>query len=158
MATGAVLAATLGGATAATSTAPHGWPRAAAGINASDITTGQTLRLVSREDRFRVIDVGRRGESPGDYVVFEETLLNTSGAVIGRDSARCMGEVRTFRCDGTFLIYGKGKIEVSGSFFPRDEATIAVTGGTGRYQNVRGQARITGGTAHTTNFTFSLIP
>lgn len=154
---GGLAIGTLGGAAATNAAMPHGWPQSAR-PSAPDITTGQTLKIVAHYERFRAIDVGRTGDSPGDYNVFEETLRDQSGAVIGSDSARCMNIVMSYRCDATFAFRGKGTIEVSGSFIAPAPLTLAVTGGTGAYQNVRGQARITGGSGNNTDFTFSLIP
>lgn len=122
-----------------------------------NITGAQRLVFVARTARGGGVDTGARGDSPGDYFVFEDRLTNAAGARIGSDSARCMLVVLTIRCDGTFFIDGRGTVEVSGSFTPKSSA-MAVTGGTGDFRNVRGQARITGSTDTTTDFVLSLLP
>lgn len=158
VATGGVLVAALGGGASAAGDKRVGWPKAGASGVSAEITTGKTLHLITTEDAGRNIDVGPRGVSPGDYAVFEETLRNEAGKVVGRDSARCMLMVTTYRCDATFRINGKGNIEVAASFFQGGGATLAVTGGTGTYQNARGQARIVNDSGSGTHFVFTLLP
>lgn len=104
---------------------------------------GQTLLLVTEEVRSAGVDVGRRGESPGDFFMFEERLYDRSGSrVVGRDSVRCEVRIRTFSCEGTILVNGRGKIHVAGALFgPRDNV-VPVTGGTGHFSGVGGELSV----------------
>jgi len=96
-----------------------------------DTTTSKTIRLVAHQDAFKVIDVGRRGFSPGDYFVFEETLRNRDpGQVVGHDSVQCTVNFTTFMCAGTLSLNGKGNVEISGAISEHGKQLIAVTGGT----------------------------
>jgi hypothetical protein len=56
--------------------------------------------------------------------------------------AQTLGE-----CPGTATFIGKGKISILGSFLvpphPGQSWTVAVTGGTNRFRNVRGQLKVT---------------
>ncbi len=139
----------IGSATATTAGAAiHGWPGGTgsatatiASVKADAARTGSTvLLLYAHTVRHASIDVGGDGFGPGDYFMFEEQLSYTpGGAVIGRDSVRCTAGPRSFICDATMQILGKGKITVYGAFFSQNDTQIAVTGGTGRYQAVGGQ-------------------
>ncbi len=159
---GGLLTAGLGSATAS-SDSKHGWRLAGASSAAdgvsSDITTAKTIRLVAHEEAFKLIDVGRRGFSPGDYFVFEETLRDRdSGQVVGHDSVQCTVNFTTFMCAGTLSLNGKGNVEISGAISEHGKQLLAVTGGTERYQNARGQLRVGGGSGNTTNLTLQLLP
>lgn len=77
--------------------------------------TRHVAKLTTQQKRFRVIDVGPNGHSPGDYVLFEESVSDRSGMRIGSNSVRCMTIIPTTKCDGTFAITGKGTINVAGS-------------------------------------------
>ena len=153
-------------ATAGGSGAVRSWSTAlgAAGVTAAAapeqpaISGAPTLRFSSRSVRFGNVDTGATGDSPGDYTVFEEILTNAGGDRIGRSSARCMLIVRSVRCDATFDITGRGTYEVSQSFFANGDPTLAVTGGTRDFRNVRGQARIVGGSGATTDWVVDLLP
>lgn len=137
-----------GSAASAGDSGLRGWPgskaSAAGEVSAAAEKAGgrHTLVIYTRELRGAGVDVGRRGESPGDYFVFEEAAYNRSGKRIGADSVRCMLMVRTFRCDGTIRIWGTGKIDVSGSFFWERDNRIPITGGTGRYAGAGGTLRV----------------
>lgn len=158
---GGLLTAGLGSATASSGSA-QGWRMAGASSAdavSPDITTSKTIRLVAHQDAFKVIDVGRRGFSPGDYFVFEETLRNRdSGQVVGHDSVQCTVNFTTFMCAGTLSLNGKGNVEIYGAISEHGKQLIAVTGGTERYQNARGQLRVGGGSGNTTNLTLQLLP
>ncbi len=159
---GGLLTAGLGSATAS-SDSKHGWRLAGASSAAdgvsSDITTAKTIRLVAHEDAFKLIDVGSRGFSPGDYFVFEETLRDRdSGRVVGRTSVQCTVNFTTVMCRGTLSFTGKGNVEVSGAVTEGGKDVIAVTGGTESYQNARGQLRVGAVSGRNTNLTLQLLP
>lgn len=99
----------------------------------------QTIKVREVQTRGRYIDVGPQGESPGDYFVFEGRLLQ-KGEQVGRDSGRCLAGVRTFTCEATASLDGRGKIVVGGTLFTdQRDFRLAVTGGTGAYKDARGQ-------------------
>lgn len=124
-----------------------GWPQARTTSSLSAVQQraergggGRTLIFVSEEVRAAEIDINEDGFGPGDFFMFEERLFNSRGnKQVGRDSVRCELVIRTFGCYGTMLHRGKGKIEVSGRLFGPRDLRLAVTGGTGDYQDVGGQ-------------------
>ena len=119
------------------------WPVAAAPGAARKATVvarargDEVIRVREIQSRGRYVDVGRQGENPGDYVIFESRLL-MDGDQVGRDSVRCVLGFRTFACDGSFLFAGRGKIVISGSLFnDQGDFRLPVTGGTGAFKDAR---------------------
>ena len=107
--------------------------------------TDQAITLIGEEVRSRFVDVGAEGFSPGDMIFFEERLYNESQTkVVGKSSLRCQAGVRTFLCDATNRLEGRGKIVVSGAFFGRHDNVLAVTGGTRKFKGVGGAFQVYG--------------
>jgi hypothetical protein len=166
--TGAVIAGSESaapGSTGGTSARAHdGWPVS------SDLSTSQAVgkaRAAAREDggtflrfvevstRFQFVDVGAPDQSPGDYLLFESGIYTPRGDRVGRDSVRCVNGIRTFACDGTVQLFGRGKIVVSGAFFG-DDTQIAITGGTREFRNAGGQLFAVDQPDGTTDLVFQL--
>ncbi len=111
-------------------------------LAASSATQGRTLTLVTRPLRDADVDVPPRGFSPGDFFVFEEAVFNRNANRVGEDSGRCEVGLRTFTCEATVSINGKGKIRIAGALFDRHDSTFPVTGGTGRYNTAAGSLTV----------------
>jgi hypothetical protein len=104
----------------------------------------KVLTFLEIEQRGAFVDVGDSGESAGDYFLFESRLMSKDGSkLLGRDSGKCTLGVRTFICDATAQVFGKGKITVYGAFFAEADTRIAITGGTGAYREAAGQLTVT---------------
>ena len=94
----------------------------------------------------------------GDYFLFESRLMRPStGDVVGVDSGKCMIGIRTFVCDATARINGKGKIVVAGALFSENDGVIAITGGTGAYREAAGQLFVKDLPNGDTRLTFVLV-
>lgn len=126
-----------------------GWPKAASaasrgagpstGSDDHGTDRGRTLRLIGHVEEQVVLDFGDTGPGPGDAFLFEESLRDRQGRVVGRNSVRCQVAVTSQRCEGTFSITGRGSIEVAGGVFDEDQAPVlAVTGGTGDFTGFGG--------------------
>jgi hypothetical protein len=85
-----------------------------------------------------------------------ESALSQGGERVGRDVVKCTLGIRTFLCDATGQIAGRGKITVSGAFFG-GETQIAVTGGTGDFQDARGELFAVDQPDGTTRLIFHLV-
>ena len=106
---------------------------------------------------------------PGDYFLFKERLTNSAGTRVGTDNIICTVHFPFVQnrfgilCEGTFTFSGRGGIErgtisVEGVLVYRagvHSFALAVTGGTGHYQNVRGEVHVP---AEGNSLTFHLIP
>jgi hypothetical protein len=114
------------------------------------LTGPGTIRITSREVSETRVDVGQKGLSPGDMDVLREQIFNTriTPKAIGHAELVCVYTVKTSRnCQGTFFL-PKGKIVVAGPVFYRQLYELAVIGGTGLYDNVRGSVTVTTTSSH----------
>jgi hypothetical protein len=118
---------------------------AGAAVAASQLTGPGTIRITSREVATTRVDIGKKGLSPGDLDIVREELFNTriTPKPIGHAEIICTYTVKTSRnCQGTFFL-PKGKIVVAGPIYYRQLYELAVIGGTGLYDNVRGSVTAT---------------
>ncbi len=92
---------------------------------------------------------------PNDGFIITGNLFDKrTGKQIGTDVFYCLeaggvpsaGSQTMGECPGTASFIGKGTVSVLGSFLvpprPGQSWTVAVTGGTNRYRNVRGQLKV----------------
>jgi hypothetical protein len=126
-------AATLGalapdGATSGAARAPRGAER---------------IVLVERGGQFTFVDTDQSGdESVGDMILGNPRLENRGGHTVGRLRFTCQlnfGE--TLQCQATATLFGRGTIEIAGTFTPRNDR-LAVTGGTGEFADAGGEVRV----------------
>jgi hypothetical protein len=150
---GAALAL-LAGTTAAVSVASA----SAAPKNAAADSV-KVLHLISHQKSLQVIDVGKRGPSPGDQVI-ETTLDFQHGAPVDRSVINCVDITVSKRgfdvlCHGA-MIFKNGQVEIQGETNFHTPFTVAVIGGTGAYQNVGGQLTAVRTIPHTTTDVLTL--
>jgi hypothetical protein len=91
------------------------------------------------------IDNGRKGRSVGDEEISRELLYNKrlTPKAIGHAELVCTSTGgKSANCNGTFFL-PKGKIVVSGPRTFQEIFEVAVIGGTGFYDNVRGTLTVT---------------
>ena len=103
------------------------------------------IRITATENLFTRIDTGARGPSPGDMEITRYRLFNKRirRKPIGHAQLVCTLTGQNFRqCSGTYILPA-GKITVSGAFIFRGLYDLAVTGGTARYNNVKGMLTVT---------------
>ena len=121
---------------------------------------GETLHLVERATGEQVVDLGAKGDSPGDLLVFSNPLYDAANAkATGSSNGYCVRTVvgKTWQCSWTMQVEG-GQLAVAGTDPDHGDADFAIVGGTGRYAGARGSlkvhARDAGNTAY--DFTVSL--
>ncbi len=104
-----------------------------------------TIRVTTRAIKQQVVDRGPPGRGVGDLVVTRLLLYNKGIRVkaIGHADLVCTYTTRYARqCTGTYSL-PKGKIVVAGAFEYPQFHELAVVGGTGLYNNVRGTLTVT---------------
>ena len=80
------------------------------------------------------------GDSAGNILTFANEVFNSSNTKkAGTDQGYCVRiEVgKSWECNWTTFLPG-GQITVEGPFLDTGDSTLAITGGTGAYRNVRG--------------------
>jgi hypothetical protein len=128
------------------------------------------LRFLDVEDKFEFIDLGEpaKGEEdlgPGDMFVAEDILRNRADTkTLGTLAAKCTNLVTPglVHCEATAIL-SSGTIEFAGTIDFAEEPTgplfVAVTGGTERFENVVGEAKLGDEVRPgATVFTVELIP
>jgi len=118
----------------------------------------ETLVIIQSLPRQQLVDLGDPGPSPGDLLVFASTLANQAGTPIGDLHIACTQNFdQVAVCVGIFNLPRRGKLSVDASpVFPNPTVGM-VTGGTGEFQNVRGEAHIDPQPDGTTKITFHLL-
>jgi len=103
---------------------------------------------------------GTAGDDAGNILTFANDVFNAADTrKVGTDQGSCVRVVvgKSWECNWTTFL-PKGQITVEGPFYDTHDSVMAVTGGTGRYANVRGSMELksrAGGTEF--DFIFHLI-
>lgn len=126
----------------------------AAGLVAAD-NGGSDLALTSLTDQYKQIDLTPKGDSLGDSFVFSDKLYLDSGSdQVGTTDGVCVltrlnkdKKSLSQQCVLTFSL-PKGQLTAQGvirfsTANAKDEFPIAITGGTGSYDNAGGEAHVT---------------
>ena len=105
----------------------------------------ETLTVRWEQVGFKAVDLGPKGDSPGDFFLFSQKWRNEAGTrVIGRALARCEIGLPPSRrtCEVTGNLDGRGKIRMGGTFFGEQDLTGVITGGTGDFLGVGGEVQL----------------
>ena len=120
-----------------------------------------TLTFVEHAATDTPIDTGEKGDSTGDLLTFANEVFDAQDKKkVGSDSGWCIRVVagKSYECFWT-LTLADGQITVEGPFLDAGDSVVAVTGGTGKYEGVRGEmalhARDAKGSAY--DFKYSLM-
>jgi hypothetical protein len=126
-------------------------------------TGSQAIRLVARQVSAALVPVpGQTGHQlvSGDQLVFTGSLTR-NGASYGHDAIHCViVRAADAICVGAFQLPG-GQLTIAadaGNVNSHGSKTVAVTGGTGRYQGARGQLTVKDRSDTVSVDTFQLIP
>jgi hypothetical protein len=131
---------------------PKGWSSSGQSVSIQSHEGGQTIRVREVPLNEKFINVDGRGLQPGDYVVFREALVRNGrrvGILLGNCTVQFPTNRRVFtiQCDASATLSGRGEITAAGraqfSQNAAPDATLAITGGTGHFQNVRGEVHLT---------------
>jgi hypothetical protein len=129
--------ALLAGTTAAMSIAS-----ASAAPKAAATDSVKVLHLISHDTSVKVVDIGKKGPSPGDEVI-ETTVDFQNGQRVDRSVVNCVlitiiARAQDVLCHGD-LAFADGQVQFQGETNFHTPFSVAVTGGTGAYQRVGGQ-------------------
>jgi hypothetical protein len=104
-----------------------------------------TISITDSESKHLYVDLGVSGRSPGDIDVYSVLLYNKriTPKSIGHAGMVCTAvSARSQSCNATYFL-PRGEIVVSGVISSRLIYILAVVGGTGLYNNVRGTLTVT---------------
>lgn len=111
----------------------------------SSLTSPGTIKVTTRVVSQDRVDRGPRGRGAGDLLVTRQLLYNRgiTPKAIGHSDVVCTYTSSYSRqCSGTYTL-PRGKIVVMGAINFRQFHELAVIGGTGLYDNVRGSMTVT---------------
>jgi hypothetical protein len=114
------------------------------GLDSRAATGPEFIRISDRQFAYSRVDNGVRGRSPGDQEIIFDKLFNRRITPKPIGSARFLctfttGRTRT--CIATFDL-PKGEVVAAGTVRYRQFYDLAITGGTGLYDNARGTLTI----------------
>ena len=104
----------------------------------------ETITLVERATSDTVVDLGAKGDSAGDVLAFANDVYDKDNAQkVGSDNGSCVRTAvgKAWECFWT-LTLEKGQITVDGPFYDTADSVLAVTGGTGKYEQASGQMKL----------------
>ena len=104
-----------------------------------------TVTVAAQEISHAHLDMGKRGASVGDLDVYTSLIYNKriTPRAIGRATMSCTAvSLSGQSCTATYVL-PKGEIVVQGVIGSRLIYQLAVAGGTGLYDNVRGSLTVT---------------
>ena len=110
----------------------------------SSAGTSNGLRLDVAFGQDPRVDLGRRGPSVGDVHVIDDRLFR-SGKQVGHAGGACVLNTAARpeeSCTVTFSL-PRGSITAQWLNTPPVRKTLAITGGTGRYRDARGEVHVT---------------
>jgi hypothetical protein len=110
----------------------------------SAMAAGKELKLVEHATSDAVTDLGAKDDSAGDVLTFANPIFDAKNEKqVGTDNGWCIRTVagKAWECFWT-LSLDDGQITVEGPFLDGKDSVLAVTGGTGKYVNVRGEMKL----------------
>jgi hypothetical protein len=109
------------------------------------LTSPGTIRVTTLVVKQQYVDRGPRRRGPGDVLVTRQLLYNRgikTKAIGHSDSVCTYTSSYSRQCSATYTL-PRGKIVVMGAINFRQFHELAVIGGTGLYDNVRGSLTVT---------------
>jgi allene oxide cyclase len=104
----------------------------------------ERLELVERALTDATLDLGAKGDSPGDLLTFANPVFDAADKTqLGTDQGFCIRVVsgKSYECFWTLLLKD-GQITAEGPFYDDKDSVMAVTGGTGKYLGAKGALKL----------------
>ena len=113
----------------------------AATLLASSASAATTITVVEHATSDKVVDVGKKGDSPGDLLTFHNKVYDeTDTTVVGTDQGYCTRispKQGSWECIYTTFLED-GSITVETPFYDTTDSVGAITGGSGLYASASG--------------------
>ena len=111
---------------------------------ATSSASAETLSLVERATTDAVVDIGDTGDSTGDVLTFANEVYDADNKMkVGSDQGWCIRIVpgKSWECVFTVFLDG-GQMTSEGPFIDGQDSVWAITGGTGKYAEARGEMKL----------------
>jgi hypothetical protein len=125
-------------------------------LTALSVQAGERLTVVEHPTDETTVDLGAKGDSIGDLLVFANPVFDAANKVkVGTDQGYCVRTVvgKSWECFWT-LIVKEGLITVEGPFYDTGDSTFVVTGGSGKYAGAKGSMKLHWRDAKGTSYDF----
>jgi hypothetical protein len=113
-------------------------------LSATPARAGERLTVVEHPVNETTVDLGTKGDSIGDLLVFANPVFDAANkAQVGTDQGYCVRVVvgKSWECFWTLLLKD-GLITVEGPFYDTGDSTFVVTGGSGKYAGAKGSMKL----------------
>jgi allene oxide cyclase len=117
---------------------------ACAALTALPALAGEHLVVVERPVGETTVDLGAKGDSVGDLLVFANKVYDSANKTqVGSDQGYCVRTVvgKSWECFWTLMLKD-GQITVEGPFMDAGDSLMVVTGGSGKYAGARGSMKL----------------
>ena len=117
----------------------------------------EQIKVVERPVGETTIDLGAKGDSVGDLLVFANGIFDAANKTqVGTDQGYCVRTIvgKSWECNWTLLLKG-GQITVEGPFMDEGDSLFTVTGGTGKYAGAKGSMKLHPRDAQSTSYDFT---
>lgn len=117
----------------------------------------EQIKVVERPVGETTVDIGPKGDSIGDLLVFANGIFDSANKVqIGSDQGYCVRTVvgKSWECFWTMTLKA-GQITVEGPFLDEGDSLMSVTGGTGKYAGAKGSMKLHPRDATPTGYDFT---
>src|SRR6202451_1274200 len=104
----------------------------------------EQIKLVERPVGETTLDLGAKGDSIGDMLVFANGVFDSANKTqLGTDQGYSVRTIvgKSWECFWTLTLKA-GQITVEGPFMDEGDSLFAVTGGTGKYAGARGSMKL----------------
>ncbi len=129
----------------------------AAMLLALPVFAGEQIKVVERPVGETTVDLGAKGDSIGDLLVFANGIFDSANKTkIGSDQGYCVRTIvgKSWECFWTLTLKA-GQITVEGPFMDEGDSSFAVTGGTGKYAGAKGSMKLHPRDAKSTSYDFT---
>lgn len=118
---------------------------------------GERIVVVERPVSETTVDLGAKGDSVGDLLVFANKVYDSGNKkLMGSDQGYCVRTIvaKSWECFWTLNLKG-GQITVEGPFMDAGDSLLTVTGGTGKYAGAKGSMTLHPRDATPTGYDFT---
>lgn len=110
-------------------------------LAAGQVVAADSITLVERAVSDKVVNVGAKGDSLGNLLVFANPVYDERNRnQVGSDQGYCVRVIpgRSWECFWTLILKG-GQITTEGPFYDKGDSVLTITGGTGKYGGAKGK-------------------
>jgi hypothetical protein len=128
-----------------------------AALAALPALAGEQIVVVERPVGETTVDLGAKGDSVGDLLVFANKVYDSGNKnLVGSDQGYCVRTMvgKSWECFWTLTLKA-GQITVEGPFMDAGDSLMTVTGGTGKYAGAKGSMKLHPRDATPTGYDFT---